>query len=102
MTRTQADATKEIESIKNDIKALRDDLKAMGKRGKEEQAAWADRLRKEVQDRMESVRSRVEQAKEYGQNTMDKARGEIVHRPFIAVLVAFVVGWILARIFRRR
>ena len=89
----------DLEAMKNDFAALRDDLRVFaqdaGSAARTGAASAAERLRQGGREALDSARAKGRQAKE-------QVQGQIEDHPFMAVGVAFGVGLLVGAIIARR
>lgn len=90
---------KDVETLKEDISKLREDLsgiaEALLERGKTEGGAAKDRI-------SESIRDEFQAAREKGKESVESIEDRIREKPLQSLLIAFVVGLFLGKIFDRR
>jgi ElaB/YqjD/DUF883 family membrane-anchored ribosome-binding protein len=89
----------ELSKLRSHVAGLADDLKGLGAAaagaGKRAAGEQAERLKEELGDKFED-------AIERGNKTVNDLAKAIEERPLMAVLLAFVLGLILGRLFDRR
>ncbi len=91
--------SKDVETLKEDISKLRVDLsgiaEALLERGRNEGEAAKDRI-------SESIRDEFQAAREKGKESVESIEDRIREKPLQSLLIAFVVGLLLGKIFDRR
>jgi len=88
----RGDTTAELHAIKDDLKTLGADLKALC-----EAAAGGSK------DSLEALKAKItETAKRLRQQAEEKARKEVTERPLTTLGITFLVGYFLGAFFRRR
>lgn len=96
----------DLDGLKSEIEQLRSDLgslvEAVLEGGKDKAESADATLREELQERLESLRDSLAQARERGEEAVETAQHTIEERPFVSVLVAFGVGMVAAKLFSRR
>lgn len=90
---------KDIENLKDNVAKLREDLKQVTQtlleKGKSETEVAKDRL-------IEELKSELDVAKAKGKETVESVESQIKEKPFMSLLIAFIVGLVLGKMFDRR
>lgn len=90
---------KDVETLKEDISKLREDLsgiaEALLERGRSETEAAKGRI-------SEGLRDEFQAAREKGKESVESIEDRIREKPLQSLLIAFVVGLFLGKIFDRR
>lgn len=89
----------DIESLKENVAKLREDLSQMTQtlleKGKSETEVAKDRL-------IEELKIELEAAKVKGKETVETLETQIQEKPLASLLIAFIVGLVLGKLFDRR
>ncbi len=95
----QENLGKDIDNLKEDMAKLRADLSQLGKalleKGKSETDMAKDRVIEELKLELQSARKK-------GKETVDSVEQQIQEKPFVSLLVAFLAGLLLGKMFERR
>ncbi len=98
MVMTQPNLDKDIESLKDNVANLRADLSQITQtlldKGKSETEVAKDRLIDELKYELEAARTK-------GKKTVESVESQIQEKPFLSLLIAFIVGLVLGKIFDR-
>ena len=90
---------KDVETLKEDISRLREDLSGMAKtlleKGKSETGAAKDKL-------SEGLRDEFQSARDMSKETVESLEDQIREKPLLSLLIAFIVGLFLGKLFDRR
>jgi ElaB/YqjD/DUF883 family membrane-anchored ribosome-binding protein len=100
-TSRDADAdelARQIKQIQADFAALAETLKGLGL---DRMGDMSDALNEAVEKATDAVHDSTAEARERGENLAADVKGAITRNPFRAILVAFGVGYLLARLTRR-
>jgi len=93
------DLGKDVDVLKEDISRLKDDLSSIAEtlleKGKAETGAVKDRLGERVGDEFQSARA-------MGMEKVESIEDQIREKPLMSLLIAFVVGLFLGKLFDRR
>jgi ElaB/YqjD/DUF883 family membrane-anchored ribosome-binding protein len=99
MIMAQDNLGKEMDNLKEDMAKLRADLSQLGKtlleRGKNETDVAKDRAIEELKRELQSARNK-------GHETVNSVEQQIQEKPFVSLLIAFLAGLILGKMFERR
>lgn len=89
----------DIETLREDVTKLRADLSQLGKnlleRGKNETDAAKGKVIEELKYELQAARNK-------GTETVESVEHQIQERPFVSLLIAFLVGLVLGNLFDRR
>lgn len=89
----------DIENLKDNVAKLRADLsqitQTLLEKGKSETEVAKDRL-------IEELKYELEAAKAKGKETVETVESQIQEKPFMSLLIAFIVGLVLGKLFDRR
>lgn len=89
----------DIEALKEDVTKLRSDLSQLGKtlleKGKQETDAAKDKVIEELKHELETARFKSKE-------TVQSVEQQIREKPFYSLLIAFVAGLILGKLFEKR
>ena len=90
---------KDVETLKEDISKLREDLSGIAQslldRGKSETESAKDRLSEGLSDEFQAARDK-------GKETVESLEDQIREKPLLSLLIAFVIGLFLGKLFDRR
>lgn len=90
---------KDIENLKDNVAKLREDLsqvtQTLLEKGKSETEVAKDRL-------IEELKYELDVAKTKGKETVESVESQIQEKPFMSLLIAFIAGLVLGKIFDRR
>lgn len=90
---------KDIENLKDNMAKLREDLTQISQtlleKGKSETEVAKDRL-------IEELKYELDVAKAKGKKTVESVESQIQEKPFMSLLIAFIVGLVLGKLFDRR
>lgn len=90
---------KDIENLKDNMTKLREDLTQISQtlleKGKSETEVAKDRL-------IEELKYELDVAKAKGKKTVESVESQIQEKPFMSLLIAFIVGLVLGKLFDRR
>ena len=89
----------DVENLKEDISKLREDLSQVARtllnKGKGETEAAKDRL-------IEELKYELDNARHKGKETVETLEGKIQEKPLMSLLIAFIVGMFLGKLFDRK
>jgi len=99
------DVQREIDSLKADLKSLRDDLSELSKTGGkiagDSVQAARDALREESEKLLERWKKTASTAQAEGEHVAGQVRDEVAEKPLPSLLTAFgvgaLVGWLVSR-----
>lgn len=95
----QENIGKEMDNLKEDMAKLRADLSQLGKalleRGKNETDVAKDKVIDELKSELLSARKR-------GKEKVDSVEHQIQEKPIVSLLIAFLAGLLLGKLFERR
>lgn len=99
------DVQREIDSLKADLKTLRNDLSELSKTGGkvagDSVQAARDALRDEADKLIDRLKQTASAAQEEGQQVAGQIRDEVAEKPLPSLLTAFgvgtLVGWLISR-----
>ncbi len=95
----QENLGQDLDALREDVSRLRSDLSQLAKslldKGKDETDAARDKV---VEELMSNLRS----ARDKGNETVESLGHRIQEKPLMSLLVAFLAGLILGKIFERR
>lgn len=106
----EANSTQEdYNRVKEDLKSLQDDLlkltRAVTESQKSKVSNLRDEVRRESEEALDDVRKRgdkaYKQARDAGEHAIKGAESRIEERPFLALLLAFVAGLLVSKLFDR-
>ncbi|MEE9176155.1 MAG: hypothetical protein V3U19_08295 [Thermodesulfobacteriota bacterium] len=90
---------KDVETLKDDLSKLREDLTGIAQslleKGKTETEAAKDKLSEGLQDEFQAVRDKSKE-------TVESLEDQIREKPLLSLLIAFIVGLFLGKLFDRR
>jgi ElaB/YqjD/DUF883 family membrane-anchored ribosome-binding protein len=90
---------KDVETLKDDLSKLREDLTGIAQslleKGKTETEAAKDKLSEGLQDEFQAVRDKSKE-------TVESIEDQIREKPLLSLLIAFIVGLFLGKLFDRR
>lgn len=90
---------KDVDTLKEDISKLKDDLASIAEtlleKGKAETDAAKERLGETLSDEFQSARVK-------GKEKVDSLEDQIRDKPLMSLLIAFVIGLFLGKLFDRR
>ena len=90
---------KDVETLRDDISKLREDLTGIAQslleKGKSETEAAKERLSEGLQDEFQAVRDKSNE-------TVESLEDQIREKPLLSLLIAFIVGLFLGKLFDRR
>ena len=89
----------DIDTLRDDVAKLRTDLSHLAKSLLEKGKNETDSAREKV---IEELRNEFGSARDKGMETVDSVEQTIQERPFISLLIAFLAGLILGKLFDRR
>ena len=96
---SQLNLDKDIESLKENVANLRSDIskitQTLLEKGKSETEVAKDRL-------IEELKYDLEAAREKGKKTVENVESQIQEKPFLSLLIAFIIGLVLSKVFDRR
>ena len=103
---TQSDNTQDVESLRREIEKLREEITSLGNSNAKTNRDFAQEIQEEL-------RHTLNQARDKGQDVLDKARAsgdqaidqlekQIGERPLLTLLLVFIVGLVMAKLFERR
>jgi ElaB/YqjD/DUF883 family membrane-anchored ribosome-binding protein len=96
----------EVETLKQDIGRLREDLadllKAVRDEGGRRVGETKQRLREEAMNRIDDFKEVLDNARQFGQKACREAQKKIEQRPIATLLTAFGIGVIVGRLMLRR
>ncbi len=100
-----SDVQHEIDSLKADLKSLRDDLselsKAGGKAAGDSVQAARESLREEADKLIERLKKTASTVQEEGEHVAGQVRDEVTEKPLPSLLTAFgvgaLLGWLVSR-----
>ena len=99
---TEPELQKQIDDLKDDLKALRTDLGELARILKDLGVGKVHEARSSVEEeleaRREELRRRWEEARGRGKKTMDDFEQGIGQHPFSSVLAAFGIGFLIAKL----
>lgn len=109
MQTTKAKIDEDIDTVKGDVRRLRDDLtrtvRSVKYRGRDMAMDTRNRIRGimwGLQDRArQQVRAGSDVIRDRSSDVIDRWRGGITHRPLTSILAAFTIGAIVAFFVRR-
>lgn len=94
----QQNLDKDLESLKDSVASLKTDLSKISQtlldKGKSETEVAKDRL-------IEELKFELEAAKAKGKETVESVESQIQEKPFMSLLIAFIVGLVLGKLFDR-
>ncbi|MEQ9619436.1 MAG: hypothetical protein RIG61_09715 [Deltaproteobacteria bacterium] len=94
----QEKLSQDIETLREDVTKLRSDLSQLGKnlveRGKNETDAARDKV-------LEELKYELQAARHKGRETVESVESQIQEKPFVSLLIAFLVGLVLGKLFDR-
>ena len=93
-----ADVEKELKTLRDDMVRLRGDLADLASALKD---AGAEKLEGGTKDIRKDIRRGLEDLRGRSRRAVQLFEDEIEERPFTAVLSAFAVGFVLAKLFDR-
>ena len=89
---------KDVETLKDDISKLKEDLSTIAQtlleKGKSEGEIAKDRI-------SESIRDEFQAAKDKGKEKVETIEDQIREKPLLSILIAFVIGLFLGKLFDR-
>jgi len=89
----------DVETLKDDISKLREDLTGIAQtlieKGKTETEAAKDKL-------SEGLRDEFQSARDMSKETVESIEDQIREKPLLSLLIAFIVGLFLGKLFDRR
>lgn len=92
----QENLNKDVEVLKEDISKLREDFSQLThsllERGKNEAGLARDRISGELMAEFQSAKKR-------GMDAAHSVEGQITEKPLMSILIAFLVGLILGKLF---
>lgn len=95
----QPDLTKDVEDIKESVEKLRSDLskvtQTMIEKGKSETEAAKDRL-------IEELKFELEAAKDKGKEKVEDVERQIQDKPFMSMIIAFIIGLVIGKFFDKK
>jgi len=95
----QENLGQDLEALREDVTKLRSDLSQLAKslldKGKSETDTAKDRL---IEERMSNLRS----ARDKGSYTVESVEHKIQEKPLMSLLIAFLAGLILGKLFESR
>jgi len=93
------DLGKDVDTLKEDISRLKDDLAGIAEtlleKGRAETGAAKERLSESLGDELQAARVK-------GIEKMESIEDQIREKPLMSLLIAFVVGLFLGKLFDRR
>jgi len=97
---------KEVAALKEDMARLREDIAALTRALGETAGDYRDAAREEVLRRAEEAkaqaRAQVERARQAGEEMVEEVEQKIVEKPFMSLLTAAGIGFVLARLLEGR
>jgi ElaB/YqjD/DUF883 family membrane-anchored ribosome-binding protein len=102
--------SQDIETVKGDVRRVRDDLagiiRSAKSRSKDSVMEMSDRIKDVMSDfrgkAEDKLREKSEAIKDRGHETIENWRGSIEDRPVTSLLIAFATGFVFAFIIARR
>ena len=95
----QEKLSQDVETLREDVSKLRADLSQLGKnlleRGKNETDAARDRVIEELKYELQAARNK-------SRETVESVEHKIQEKPFVSLLIAFLVGLVLGKLFDHR
>ena len=89
----------DLETLREDVTKLRADLSQIAKslleKGKNETDSAKDRIFEELRYDLQSARNK-------GRETVDTVENKIQEKPLMSLLIAFLIGLVLGKLFDRR
>jgi ElaB/YqjD/DUF883 family membrane-anchored ribosome-binding protein len=99
MVMADTNLDKDIESLKENVANLRSDIsqitQSLLEKGKSETEVAKDRLIDELKFELEAARSK-------GRQTVENVESQIQEKPFMSLLIAFIVGLVLGKLFDKK
>jgi|AMFO01.1.fsa_nt_gi Uncharacterized conserved protein len=93
---------KEVAALKEDMARLREDIAALTRALGETAGDYRDAAREEVLHRARQAReqaeAQIEQARAAGEQVVEEVEQKIVEKPFMSLLTAAGIGFVLARL----
>jgi ElaB/YqjD/DUF883 family membrane-anchored ribosome-binding protein len=99
-------ATQAIDRLKTDLRSLRADLETAARTVNQLGGSAAHEAMQQAQAQIEDIRERLEgfldEAQEYGNESVEAVRQHVQERPIQSLLIAMAAGFALAHLFSRR
>jgi ElaB/YqjD/DUF883 family membrane-anchored ribosome-binding protein len=99
-------AAQAIDRLKSDLRSLRGDLETAARTVNQLGGSAAQEAMEQAQAQMEDIRVRLESfledAQDYGNESVEAIRQHVHERPFQSLLIAMAAGFALAHLFSRR
>ena len=100
----------EVEALKHDLSALREDVarltRAVSENQKSNVNSLRDELRRESKEAWQNAKKRGDEAlgkaKDYGDRRVHEVESRIEERPFLSLLIIFLVGLVIGKLTDRR
>ncbi len=93
---------KEVAALKEDMARLREDIAALARALGEAAGDYRDQAEEEVRRRArqarEAAEARLDQARAAGEEAVEAVERRIVEKPFLSLLTAAGLGFVLARL----
>ena len=95
-----------IDRLRSDLRSLRADLETAAQTVSQLGGSAANEAMQQAQAQMEDIRLRLEKfledAQDYGNESVEAVRQHVQERPFQSLLIAVAAGFALAHLFSRR
>ncbi len=94
--------SKDFDILKEDVARLRSDLSSTTKKlielGKDETGAAKEKAQLEASKLLNELESAVDESKEKGRRALDSVEDKITEKPFLSLLIVFILGLFLGKI----
>ncbi len=96
----------DIEEIKEDMAKLRSDMSNLAKKlieiGKSDTGDIKEKLEAEARSLLDNFLDEVDEIQERGKKAAETVEKEFKERPLLSIVIAFIVGFIIGKLFERR
>jgi len=96
----------DVEELKNDLSKLGNDLSALTKRvvemGRDETVSAKENLDVEVRKLLQEIGTLLDETGRKGKRAAESVQKKIERKPFMSLLVIFILGFILGKVLDRK
>lgn len=97
---------KDVNALKSEVSKLFDDLgsvmQTLSDIGRQQSGEVKKKLENEVNSKIEELRERVDKARDKGKNVVSTVEEQMQENPWMALMAAFGIGFILSRLIDRK
>ena len=103
---TQSDNTQDVESLRREIEKLREEITNLGSSNAKTNRDFAQEIQEELRNTLNQARDKgqdvLNKARASGDQAIDQLEKQIGERPLLTLLLVFIVGLVMAKLFERR